>query len=573
MSSWQLILAKDKGWWNMTHIVNYSYGQDTIAELKNWRYGINWPIVYIIYNNEKVYIGETLDAVRRTGQHLKEEGFAEFTDICLITDKTFNKSVILDLESFLIKYMSAEDSKQLTNGNVGVADHNYFYKEAYTDEFKEIWDRLKKLGIVRKSILDIENSELFKYSPFKSLNEEQQRASYEIMKMLREINNASTQSIIEVTGGAGTGKTILAVYILKLLVDINANKKIWNYIEDYEEADYIRNLSQKINGIKKIGFVVPMIELRTTMHKIFTSIDGLSADMVLAPEQVVNDYYDLLIVDEAHRLYQRKHLPGSHLYIKFDKINEKLMGEKITKSDRDLTELDWIIQSSRIQVLFYDKLQSIRTADIYNERFEEICRPHLYKYLELFSQMRCKGGNGYYDYVKDILFGTNVDLRDFKRIDGYTLRVTNYISELFDLIYDENERTGLCKVVAGPGWSIEEDIEIEGNTYHWAGDRTMWDSVERMRDTVFSIHKSQGFDLNYAGVIFGKEVYYDVDKKRIEINKRELRDSFTKSSGDEAMRQYILNIYLTLMTRGIDGTFIYAVDENLRNYLSNFFTM
>ena len=66
------------------------------------------------------------------------------------------------------------------------------------------------------------------------------------------------------------------------------------------------------------------------------------------------------------------------------------------------------------------------------------------------------------------------------------------------------------------------------------------------------------------------EIYFDNEKKRIEVNSKELMDSFTKSAGDDSMRQYLLNIYLTLMTRGINGTYVYAVDENLREYLKNY---
>ena len=76
--------------------------------------------------------------------------------------------------------------------------------------------------------------------------------------------------------------------------------------------------------------------------------------------------------------------------------------------------------------------------------------------------------------------------------------------------------------------------------------------------------------MNYAGVIFGKEVYYDVEKGCIEINKKELKDNRTKIKGDNDSKKYILNIYLTLMTRGIFGTYIYAVDNNLRAYLKDF---
>lgn len=68
--------------------------------------------------------------------------------------------------------------------------------------------------------------------------------------------------------------------------------------------------------------------------------------MVLAPE--------VLVVDEAHRLYRRKNLSGTHLYIKFDSINKELMAEGFTGSEDVFTELDWIIKSSGIQILFYD---------------------------------------------------------------------------------------------------------------------------------------------------------------------------------------------------------------------------
>lgn len=549
----------------MTSVVNFTYDKNVISKIKEWHYGINWPSVYIIYNSKSMYVGETLDAVRRTEQHLQEIEFNDFTDICLISNKTFNKSVVLDLESFLIKYMGSEGSRELVNGNAGVVNHNYFYKEAYGDDFKDIWQILLKRGIVKKSLLDIENSELFKFSPYKTLNYEQQNATYEILKKIYTINCATKKSMIQVIGGAGTGKTILAVYLVKLLVDINRNKKTWMYIDDVGFSDLIRRLSVKINGIRKIGFVVPMHELRETMKKIFRSIDGLSEEMILAPEDVVKDYYDVLIVDEAHRLYRRHHLPGAHIYKKFDQINQSLMLEQFTRDVSAYTELDWIIRSSRLQIIFYDELQSIRATDIDKIRFEEICRPHLFAYYKLISQMRCKGGNGYYDYVKDILEKESFSIRDYKKIDNYQAKVIDNIEELFLIIHEKNDEEGLSSVVCGPGWGIEEEIIIEGKTYHWYSTKRKGDS-----NTVLSIHKSQGFDLNYAGVIFGKEIYYDLEKKRVEVNRKELRDSFTKSEGEASMRQYLLNIYLTLMTRGINGTYVYAVDDNLREYLKNF---
>ena len=86
----------------------------------------------------------------------------------------------------------------------------------------------------------------------------------------------------------------------------------------------------------------------------------------------------------------------------------------------------------------------------------------------------------------------------------------------------------------------------------------------RDNDIIYSIHKTQGFDLNYAGVIFGREVSYDSESGRIEVVKSCLKDNYTKSNGDEMMRKYVIDIYLTLMTRGIYGTYLYVMDEELK---------
>lgn len=106
--------------------------------------------------------------------------------------------MILDLESFLIKYISADGGKKMINGNAGVSDHNYFYKTAYETEFKGIWNELIKKGIVSRSISSIENSELFKYSPYKVLSKDQEQTAYDILKDLYKANNATQKSLIEV---------------------------------------------------------------------------------------------------------------------------------------------------------------------------------------------------------------------------------------------------------------------------------------------------------------------------------------------------------------------------------------
>lgn len=178
--------------------------------------------------------------------------------------------------------------------------------------------------------------------------------------------------------------------------------------------------------------------------------------------------------------------------------------------------------------------------------------------------MRCKGGDGYYEYIKTVLTATGLNVREYKKISGYELKFVDDIRELMRFIdYQNTEGDGLCKVIAGPGWNIQEDIIIENEVYHWFGSGLD-------NDRIYSIHKIQGFDLNYAGVIFGREIYYDIANKRIDVIKQNLKDNHTKSSGDEKMREFVLDIYLTLMTRGINGTYIYVMDSELRKYLMDY---
>lgn len=138
------------------------------------------------------------------------------------------------------------------------------------------------------------------------------------------------------------------------------------------------------------------------------------------------------------------------------------MGDDFKKEKSDLTELDWIIKSSRIQILFYDELQTIRATDIDKERFDNIYKPHIFAYYALFSQMRCKDGNKYYEYVKRIFSSEGLTIRDYKKICNYYAKVVDNIETLFDVIHEKDSQLGVCRVLNDSGWSKSEDIVIDG---------------------------------------------------------------------------------------------------------------
>ena len=101
-----------------------------------------------------------------------------------ISDDDFNKSVILDLENFLITHIAADGKFKLQNSNYGNSPHNYYEQNDYEKKFPLIWDRLQKLKLANTNLKDIDNSDIFKYSPYKSLSPEQYEIVYAIIEHL-----------------------------------------------------------------------------------------------------------------------------------------------------------------------------------------------------------------------------------------------------------------------------------------------------------------------------------------------------------------------------------------------------
>lgn len=148
----------------MVKIQSTVFDDNVQLNMKQMDYSENWPVVYIINNDDEAYVGETVNATIRASQHLRNDDRRRLTQISLISDDNFNKSVILDLESYLINHMSADGKYVLQNSNMGMQPHAYFQKEDYEKNFSSIWEQLRKNNIVENSIIDIHNSDIWKVS-------------------------------------------------------------------------------------------------------------------------------------------------------------------------------------------------------------------------------------------------------------------------------------------------------------------------------------------------------------------------------------------------------------------------
>lgn len=517
----------------MTQIQTFPFERSKFDLLRKYQYGLNWPVVYIQENGKEMYIGQTTNLYSRSKQHYENPDRARLKRIHVLTDEEFNLSSAFDFESLLIQYISAEGSFKLQNGNGGLINHNYYDKERYLAKLEVIWKSLKEKSLVQQELEIIRNSEFFKYSPYKALTEDQLAVATEIEK---EIALGGEQTYV-VNGNPGTGKSVLALYLLK-------------HLKEKEETKTLR-----------VALVVAMTGLRTTLQRVVKRVPGLGADMIIGPNDVAKKEYDLLIVDEAHRLRRRVNLANFGSY---DQTNKKLGLPK------DATQLDWILARSKMQVLFYDPKQNVVPGDVRSQDFAQLNAIR----HELVSQMRIAASEDYLGFIDDLLAGEAVHVEKFS---NYDFKLYDDIHHMVDDIKKKNSEHSLARVLAGYAWPWNtkdgkegHDIEIDGLKLRWNSTNIDWINSKNSINEVGCIHTVQGYDLNYTGVIIGPEVSYDFQKQRIVVDEKKYKDINGKRSitAPDELQQYIINIYKTLLTRGIKGTYVYVVDDALRRHFA-----
>lgn len=542
----------------------YEFSKAGLDQFDNnpWVKGL-WPIVYFIHDDRTklAYIGESTHAANRIRTHLNNPKRKSLAKILIIGSDKFNKSATMDLESKLIQYIHAEGTYIPLNGNQGLIHHQYYQQDLYNNLFREVWNKFRERGIISKSLKKTENSEIFKFSPYKSLNEDQYNS---ILKILNKITTHQSSKIF-IRGSAGTGKTVLACYLAKLLVSDTTEPEDDVNEEELKEISFIKKF-QKLYPHKRIALVVAMNSLRKSLQRVFSKTPGLRSSMVISPSDVANSKYtfDLLIIDEAHRLRQFKNIGWMGA---FRKTNKSL------GLDDNGNELDWILMKSKNQIFFYDPSQSVKPSDINERNFIKIIKHPETQVLELRSQMRVKAGDDYIRFVDELLNVKRSDKRLFQP-ENYEISVFNRLEELLEELKEREERFELCRLVAGYAWPWHSkndnsayDIEIDGLKLRWNSTSEDWVNSKNAFHEVGCIHTVQGYDLNYAGIVFGREIKFNPETRQIEIDRKNYHDRFGREGiSDLELKDYIINIYKTIMYRGIKGTFIYACDDNLRLY-------
>ncbi len=351
--------------------------------------------------------------------------------------------------------------------------------------------------------------------------------------------------VLIVEGGPGTGKSVLAINLLKQFLNRSFN---CFYISKNSAPRDVFKAKLKIDKL-------------SGLNNLFKG-SGSFCDCE-------ENSFDILIVDEAHRL------------------NEK-SGMFSNKGENQIKE---IINSSMFSIFFIDENQKVTLKDIGSvdeiEKYARYYDAGIYN-MELKSQFRCDGSDGYLAWLDNIL-----EIRDtanFNVDNKYDFKVFDNPNELRKVITEKNKINNKSRMVAGYCWNWISDSKNKSDVYDvtipeynfgmsWnLGNSNTWAIDKESVNEIGCIHTCQGLEFDYIGVIIGDDLRYENGHIVTDYKKRAKTDQSLKGIGKIAKEQgidaankiadkIIKNTYRTLMTRGMKGCYVYCTDKGLREYL------
>ena len=140
-------------------------------------------------------------------------------------------------------------------------------------------------------------------------------------------------------------------------------------------------------------------------------------------------------------------------------------------------------------------------------------------------------------FVESLLKCKTEDIEGIYNSKNYDLILFSSLTEMIEEIKKKNNKVGLSRLIAGYAWpwiSKKDkslfDIKIDNLELQWNGENIDWINSPNSINEVGCIHTTQGYDLNYSGIIFGNEITYNKNTNRIEIIEENYFDKYGKQS-------------------------------------------
>ncbi|MBI1316540.1 DUF2075 domain-containing protein [bacterium] len=353
------------------------------------------------------------------------------------------------------------------------------------------------------------------------------------------------KKVLIVHGGPGTGKSVIAV---QLLARLTQKGQVVQYVSKNAAPRAV--FESKLTGSFKKSAISNLFRGSGSFH------------------QSAEETFGTLIVDEAHRLNEKSGLYGN-------------------EGDNQIKEL---IRAARCTVFFLDEDQRIHLKDI-GSRDEIVHWAHYFdtevQEMELTSQFRCGGSDGYMAWLDDVL-GIRPTANPYLDDTHYDFQVFDDPNALREAIEAKNKERNSARLVAGYCWdwkskrdpsafdivAPEFDFAMQWNM---ADDGSLWMIKPNSVTEVGCIHTCQGLELDYVGVILGPDLVMGPDGPESRVEGRSKMDQTVKGwkkmslenpiETREKVDLIIRNTYRTLMSRGMKGCYVWCADPELGAFL------
>ena len=364
-----------------------------------------------------------------------------------------------------------------------------------------------------------------------------------VMSLIKKGEIDKQKHVIIVKGGAGTGKSVIA---LQLLADLTATDHNAHYATGSKS---FTSTLRKILGNESSGLL-----------KYFMSYGEAQ------PNEI-----DVLIMDEAHRIRERTGYPF--------RATGRL-------------QIEDLINAAKVLVFFIDDYQSVRKGEIGTSAFikEQAlklnCRVFEY---ELEAQFRCGGSDGYTNWIDNTLQIRRTANTLWVNDTNFEFKILGSPNELEDAIKEKNGIGYTARLTAGFCWKWSDKLDAENNLVEDVviGDyKRPWNAREGLTgmrkgipksqfwayedggiDQIGCIYTAQGFEFDYVGVIFGIDLKFNPDDSSWEGHPENSYDTQVRNSDN--FLQLVKNTYRVLLTRGMKGCYVCFMDKETERFFKS----
>jgi hypothetical protein len=399
-----------------------------------------------------------------------------------------------------------------------------------------------------KQLLAVAAEEIQRREQFVLLAE--QRLAYELV--LHEVDRAreaDRKRIVIVTGGPGSGKSVIALSLLGELARRGRS---------VVHATGSRSFTQTLR--KVAGHRSPPTQ---RLFKYFN--DFMAAD---------RNGLDVLVLDEAHRIRETSVSRWT---------KKELRG-------RARPQLDELIAAARVPVFLLDEYQVVRPGELGTvseiEAYAKSLGLDVHR-VDLDAQFRCGGSELYVRWVEALLGLTDVPAFAWPGDPHFEVRTVDFPQQMETFLRERLEAGYGARMTAGYCWpwsdprtdgTLVADVSVDGWAKPWnlKGERSvgdappaaLWAFGEGGFEQVGCVYTAQGFEYDWNGVIIGPDLVWregSWEIRRSANKDPDFRNS-TKVRDDEFGR-LIKNVYKVLLTRGTQGTLIFSVDAETQAHL------